>query len=184
MDEPFGAVDPIVRGRLQDELLALQQLVHKTIVLVTHDIDEAVKLGDRIALLNVGGVLEQFDTPDAMLAEPANGFVEEFIGEDRGIKRLRLRTVADLPFEQGPVVDVGASIEAARASITEHGTEWLGVTVDGVFEGWAPVAALDAVTSLDQLDLVPAGGTARPGQHAAHRHGAHHGVQHVGRGHP
>ena len=94
MDEPFGAVDPIVRGRLQDELLSLQQLVHKTIVLVTHDIDEAVKLGDRIALLNVGGVLEQFDTPDAMLAEPANGFVEEFIGEDRGIKRLRLRTVA------------------------------------------------------------------------------------------
>ena len=155
MDEPFGAVDPIVRGRLQDELLALQQLVHKTIVLVTHDIDEAVKLGDRIALLNVGGVLEQFDTPDAMLAEPTSDFVEEFIGEDRGIKRLRLRTVADLAFQQGPVVDVDASIQTARAVIAEHGTEWLGVTVDGVFDGWAPVAALDAVLSLDQLDLAP-----------------------------
>ncbi len=155
MDEPFGAVDPIVRARLQDELLSLQALVHKTIVLVTHDIDEAVKLGDRIALLNVGGVLEQFDTPDAMLAEPANAFVEEFIGEDRGIKRLRLRTVRELAFEQGPVVDRSSSIESATAAMHEHGAEWLGLTVDGVFAGWAPESAVTDVSSLDQLELAP-----------------------------
>ena len=115
MDEPFGAVDPIVRTRLQDELLELQARVGKTIVLVTHDIDEALKVADRIALLNVGGILEQYSSADELLAEPANEFVEEFVGEDRSVKRLQLRTVADLPFHQGPVVAATDGVAAARS---------------------------------------------------------------------
>jgi osmoprotectant transport system ATP-binding protein len=96
MDEPFGAVDPIVRSRLQDELAALQQRLRKTIVFVTHDIDEAVKLGDRIMILNVGGVVEQVGRPVEVLARPANAFVEQFIGPERGIRRLALVRVRDV----------------------------------------------------------------------------------------
>ena len=96
MDEPFGAVDPIVRGHLQRELLEIQARLHKTIVLVTHDLDEAITLGDRIAVLNSGGVVEQFATPDEMLSSPANGFVADFLGRDRSIKRLALTKVRDL----------------------------------------------------------------------------------------
>jgi osmoprotectant transport system ATP-binding protein len=150
MDEPFGAVDPIVRGRLQDELLALQAQLRKTIVLVTHDIDEAVKLADRIALLNVGGVLEQYASPDEMLAAPANAFVEEFIGDDRGIKRLRLRTVGELPRAQGPVVDVGADLATARAVL--DGSDWLGVTRDGAFVGWCAADQLESAASVGALE--------------------------------
>ncbi|RMI43774.1 ATP-binding cassette domain-containing protein [Actinomadura harenae] len=89
MDEPFSAVDPIVRGQLQDEFLRLQSELEKTIVFVTHDIDEAVKLGHRIAVFQVGGVLAQYATPDELLANPANDFVRDFLGGDRGIRRLR-----------------------------------------------------------------------------------------------
>jgi osmoprotectant transport system ATP-binding protein len=96
MDEPFGAVDPIVRFRLQDELLRLQQQLHKTIVFVTHDIDEAIKLGDRVVVLNVGGVLEQNAAPTEILARPASEFVAEFVGSERGMRRLRLISVADV----------------------------------------------------------------------------------------
>ncbi|MGI9016588.1 MAG: ABC transporter ATP-binding protein [Euzebya sp.] len=136
MDEPFGAVDPIVRGRLQDELLDLQQEVNKTIVLVTHDIDEALKLADKIALMNVGGVLEQFASPDELLRQPANVFVEQFVGEDRVMKRLQLATVADLPFHQGPVVESTAMPAEARAAMDAFGSDWVGLTEDGVFLGW------------------------------------------------
>ena len=136
MDEPFGAVDPIVRTRLQDELLELQARVGKTIVLVTHDIDEALKIADRIALLNVGGILEQYSPPDELLAEPANHFVEEFVGEDRSVKRLQLRTVADLPFKRGPVVAAGDGAAAARSAMQEYSSEWVGVTSHDVFLGW------------------------------------------------
>lgn len=150
MDEPFGAVDPIVRTRLQDELLELQGRVGKTIVLVTHDIDEALKVGDRIALLNVGGILEQYATPDELLRDPANGFVEEFVGEDRSIKRLQLKAVSDLPFNQGPVVDVSASLAQAKDTMERHGTEWLGITEGGGFLGWVSASDLDAVDDLSQ----------------------------------
>lgn len=136
MDEPFGAVDPIVRGRLQDELLSLQEKVQKTIVFVTHDIEEALRLGDRIALLNVGGILEQYTTPDELLRAPANEFVEQFVGEDRGMKRLTLQTVADLPFNQGPVVEIGASTVDAVAAADAEGIDWVGVVSEGVFVGW------------------------------------------------
>jgi len=137
MDEPFGAVDPIVRNRLQDELLALQQQVHKTIVLVTHDIDEALRLADRIALLNVGGILEQYATPDDLLRDPANEFVEQFVGQDRGMKRLTLKTVAELPYTQGPVVDATATTTEALAVAEAHGVDWVGVVRDERFLGWA-----------------------------------------------
>lgn len=97
MDEPYSAVDPVVRARLQDELLDLQRRLRKTILIVTHDIDEAIKLADRIALLNVGGVLEQYGTPDELLRAPASPFVERFLGDNRALKRLSLSVVGDLP---------------------------------------------------------------------------------------
>ena len=158
MDEPFGAVDPVVRARLQDELLGLQSRVHKTIVLVTHDLDEAIKLADRIALLNVGGVLEQYAAPDDLLRAPANEFVERFVGGDRSIRRLTLATVSDLPFAQGPVVDAGtASAEDARAAMAAHRSDWFGLTGDGVFLGWVPRGALESGATLADLPrTVPA----------------------------
>jgi len=103
MDEPYSAVDPIVRARLQDELISLQRRVHKTIVLVTHDIDEAIKLSDYIALLNVGGVLEQFGPPAELLRSPANDFVADFLGRERALKRMGLLRVRDVDF--APVLD-------------------------------------------------------------------------------
>ena len=96
MDEPFGAIDPINRERLQNELLRLQQRIRKTIVFVTHDIDEAIKLGDRIAILKQGGVLAQYATPAELLMAPADDFVEDFVGADRALKRLALTRVGDL----------------------------------------------------------------------------------------
>ncbi|HEY8135169.1 MAG TPA: ABC transporter ATP-binding protein [Candidatus Limnocylindrales bacterium] len=102
MDEPFAAVDPIVRERLQNELLRLQEQLAKTIVFVTHDIDEAIKLGDLVAVLQVGGVLAQFGPPDEILANPASEFVARFVGADRGLKRLSLTRVRDLELEPAP----------------------------------------------------------------------------------
>ncbi|HEX4813704.1 MAG TPA: ABC transporter ATP-binding protein [Nonomuraea sp.] len=107
MDEPFSAVDPVVRTSLQDELLRLQAELNKTIVFVTHDIDEAIKLGDRVAVLRVGGRLAQLADPKTLLSEPADDFVREFLGRDRGIRRLQfvptegLRLRTDLTVEQG-----------------------------------------------------------------------------------
>jgi osmoprotectant transport system ATP-binding protein len=95
MDEPFGAIDPIARGRLQDEFKEILRRVKKTVVIVTHDLDEAIKMGDRIALMK-DGALVQHDTPDAVLAHPANAFVEAFVGPDRALKRLGLLTLGDV----------------------------------------------------------------------------------------
>jgi len=96
MDEPFGAIDPITRDRLQQEFLNLQAELRKTILFVTHDINEAVRMGDRIALLADGGVLQQYDTPDKILGQPANDFVADFVGEDRGLKRLSATPLRDI----------------------------------------------------------------------------------------
>jgi osmoprotectant transport system ATP-binding protein len=96
MDEPFGAVDPIVRERLQDELIALQSRLQKTIVFVTHDVDEAIKLGDRVVVMNVGGVVEQAAPPAEVLAAPAGDFVKQFVGARRGLRRLSLIKVTDV----------------------------------------------------------------------------------------
>ena len=96
MDEPFGAIDPIVRTRLQDEFLRLQREVRKTVVFVTHDIDEAIRVGDRIAILRRGGKLAQYDTPETVLKQPADDFVADFVGADRALKALALHTLAEL----------------------------------------------------------------------------------------
>jgi osmoprotectant transport system ATP-binding protein len=101
MDEPFGALDPITRDRLQDDFLRLHQEVPKTVVFVTHDIDEAIKMGNRIAILR-GGELVQYDTPDRILAEPADDFVADFVGADRGLKRLVVWQLSDLDHEPPP----------------------------------------------------------------------------------
>jgi osmoprotectant transport system ATP-binding protein len=96
MDEPFGAIDPIVRARLQDEFLRLQKELRKTVVFVTHDIDEAIKVGDRIAILREGGRLAQYDTPMQILEHPVDEFVADFVGRDRALKALTLRTLGEL----------------------------------------------------------------------------------------
>lgn len=106
MDEPFGAVDPVVRTQLQDELLRLQKELSKTIVFVTHDIDEAVRLGDQIAVFRTGGHLVQCASPTELLARPADDFVADFLGAERGLKLLSLKTLADVP--QGPAPEGGA----------------------------------------------------------------------------
>jgi osmoprotectant transport system ATP-binding protein len=102
MDEPFGAIDPITRERLQDEFLRLQEMIRKTVIFVTHDIDEAIKMGDRIVILREGGVLAQYDTPENILANPADDFVASFVGRDRALKRLSLHRLRDLD-----LLDVG-----------------------------------------------------------------------------
>ena len=96
MDEPFGAIDPITRDRLQNDFLRLHREVRKTVIFVTHDIDEAIKMGDRICILRQGGRLAQYDTPEAILANPADDFVADFVGADRGLKRLGLRTLGEV----------------------------------------------------------------------------------------
>lgn len=110
MDEPFGAIDPISRDRLQNEFLRLQTEIRKTIVFVTHDIDEAIKMGDRIAIMREGGELAQYDTPDRILAQPADDFVARFVGADRGLKRLALSTLADIKLAMPIVVQIGDTI--------------------------------------------------------------------------
>jgi osmoprotectant transport system ATP-binding protein len=105
MDEPFGAVDPIVRERLQDELLALQARLHKTIVFVTHDVDEAMKLGDRVVIMNIGGIVEQAAQPAEILTHPATEFVTRFIGGRRGLRKLSLISVSDVDLEQRGTTD-------------------------------------------------------------------------------
>src|SRR5918996_1676050 len=99
MDEPFGAVDPIKRDRLQNEFLRLQQQVRKTVIFVTHDIDEAIRMGDTVGVFRVGGGLVQLATPAEILASPASPFVARFVGADRGLKRLSLARVGDLPHQ-------------------------------------------------------------------------------------
>jgi len=102
MDEPFAAVDPVVRARLQDQFLDIQRRLRKTIVFVTHDIDEAIKMADRIAILNVGGIVEQYAPPEEILRAPASAFVEDFVGEERGLKRLGLIAIRDVEVDPGP----------------------------------------------------------------------------------
>jgi osmoprotectant transport system ATP-binding protein len=119
MDEPFGAVDPINRERLQNQFLRLQSEIRKTILFVTHDIDEAIKMGDRVAVLQRGGVLAQYAPPPELLMNPANEFVEDFVGADRALKRLSLIRVRDVDLWKAPLVRVGEPIAAARQAI-EH----------------------------------------------------------------
>jgi osmoprotectant transport system ATP-binding protein len=117
MDEPFGAVDPINRERLQNEFLRLQAEIRKTVLFVTHDIDEAIKMGDRVAILKEGGHLAQYATPAELLMAPADGFVEDFVGADRALKRLALMRVRDIDLWQAPLAHVGQATAEVRAKL-------------------------------------------------------------------
>ena len=125
MDEPFGAVDPIVRDRLQNEFLRLQEELAKTILFVTHDIDEAIKMGDLVAVLEVGGKLAQFGTPAEILAKPASEFVARFVGADRGLKRLSLSRVRDLALQPVETARPGADASDARRRTAAGGFGYL-----------------------------------------------------------
>lgn len=142
MDEPYSAVDPVVRARLQDELLELQTRVRKTIVFVTHDIDEAIRLGDRVAVLDVGGVLAQYAAPDELLRAPASEFVSGFLGRERGLRRLSLRSVGDIDLSGGPVADVTDSAAAAVEHARRFGAAWVAVTERSRLRGWTTVDEL------------------------------------------
>jgi len=150
MDEPFGAVDPINRERLQNEFLRLQQEIRKTIVFVTHDIDEAIKMGDRIAIMREGGHLVQYATPEELLTAPADAFVEGFVGPDRGLKRLALQRVdearLDPPSGQPLSVAGDAVLRTALSQMLLAGSEAATVTDgDGRAIGTLTVAAIEAV---------------------------------------
>ncbi|HEY6932393.1 MAG TPA: ATP-binding cassette domain-containing protein [Marmoricola sp.] len=144
MDEPFGAVDPVVRGRLQDEFLKLHHALHKTVLMVTHDIDEAVKMGDRVAVFAEGGRLAQYDVPATVLGNPADDFVTEFVGGSRGIRRLAVTPIDPALLEPleginagelAGTVDVSASLEEAMALMMREDRPMIGVTDRARFLG-------------------------------------------------
>ncbi|MEW1824483.1 ABC transporter ATP-binding protein [Streptomyces sp. NPDC088196] len=144
MDEPFSAVDPVVRKGLQDELLRLQEELGKTIVFVTHDIDEAIKLGTMVAVLRTGGKLAQFAPPAELLSDPADAFVEDFLGTDRGIRRLSFFSSAGLDLKTSPIVAVDSTAEQI-AERTAPDVPYLLVTdLDGRPLGWSEPGALTA----------------------------------------
>jgi osmoprotectant transport system ATP-binding protein len=142
MDEPFGAVDPIIRTRLQDEFLRLQRDVRKTIVFVTHDIDEAIKMGDKVAILSEGGHLQQYASPQEILRSPANDFVASFLGGERGLKRLALIPVSELAALEGPVVGPDDPPSVAEQAAQANNTDWVVVVEDRKLKGWISVSDL------------------------------------------
>ena len=140
MDEPFGAIDPIVRDRLQDEFIALQKQIHKTVVFVTHDIQEAVKLGDRIAIFAEGGRLAQYDTPANILAHPADDFVTSFIGAGAAVRLLRLEQAGSLPLrEVGP--ELAARHRSGTAAVVRD-DQSLHVALDAMLQAHDDVAVV------------------------------------------
>ncbi|MFI1164666.1 ATP-binding cassette domain-containing protein [Streptomyces sp. NPDC020801] len=144
MDEPFGAVDPVVREQLQDEFLRMQAAVRKTVLLVTHDIEEAVRLGDRIAVYGQGRI-EQFDTPGAVLGAPATPYVAGFVGADRGLKRLSVTAIERGDLEQPPVARLDEPAGDAADRLRAQGARWA-VVLDpsGDLHGWVGLDALAA----------------------------------------
>jgi osmoprotectant transport system ATP-binding protein len=147
MDEPFSAVDPIVRERLQSEFLRLQETVRKTIVFVTHDIEEAVRLGDRIAVMSQGGKVEQFAPPAELLGTPATPFVADFVGADRGLKRLAVTGIDRDDLEQPPVVHLADGLAEARAVLARSGARWAVVLDDREhLHGWLSLERAEAGT--------------------------------------
>jgi osmoprotectant transport system ATP-binding protein len=152
MDEPFGAIDPINRERLQNEFLRLQREIRKTVVFVTHDIDEAIKMGDHIAVLQKGGHLAQYAPPAELLMSPANPFVEDFVGADRALKRLALQRVRDVDLWKAPLVRAGESVAEARAKLADSDVPYpLLVDDDGRPLGWLSEDALDGERVSDDL---------------------------------
>jgi osmoprotectant transport system ATP-binding protein len=152
MDEPFGAVDPITRQRLQDELMRLQDELHKTIVFVTHDFDEAVKVGDRIAILDVGSRIVQYDTPEAILANPVDEFVEGFVGAGAALKQLTLTRVRDVDLHEAAVAHVGGDPKEAIARAQEMQRKWV-IVLDAQDrpQRWMSLRELERPGSLDRV---------------------------------
>ena len=148
MDEPFSAVDPVVREQLQEEFLRLQSELGKTILFVTHDIDEAVKLGDQVAVLRVGGTLAQVADPATLLGDPHDDFVADFVGRDRGYRRLGFRSAPELSLQEEPTVTLGASLDEVR----RRGGDWL-LVLDGDRRpvGWIEPARLTGPLTIDDL---------------------------------
>ncbi|WP_432523545.1 ABC transporter ATP-binding protein [Kineococcus sp. SYSU DK006] len=140
MDEPFGAVDPVVRDRLQTEFRRIQQELGKTVLFVTHDLDEAVKLADRIAVFSVGGVLEQYAAPGTLLSDPASEFVVRFIGSDRGLRRLAVTPIRPEDLEHPLVLAPGDGVAYAATAMEVDGRSWALVLQGdpGRLVGWVP----------------------------------------------
>jgi osmoprotectant transport system ATP-binding protein len=158
MDEPFGAIDPINRARLQNEFLRLQAEIRKTVMFVTHDVDEAIKMGDRIAVMRKGGELAQFATPTELLMEPADDFVEDFVGADRALKRLALIRIADLSLWTAPVARVGEPSARVLADLISAEVPHA-VLVDGENRplGWLSEKDLEAegVPAVPDSEAIP-----------------------------
>ena len=156
MDEPFGAIDPINRERLQNEFLRLQREIRKTVVFVTHDIDEAIKIGDRIAIMQRGGHLAQYAPPAELLMYPANPFVEDFVGSDRALKRLALQRVRDVDLWKAPLVRVGEPVAEARAKLSDSEVPFP-LLVDGDRRplGWLSERALAGERVTEELRSKP-----------------------------
>jgi len=155
MDEPFGAVDPIVRERLQNQFLRLQEDLAKTILFVTHDIDEAIKMGDLVVVMQIGGKIAQAGAPAELLAEPASEYVARFVGADRGLKRLSLYRVADIELDPAPLARVGERTAALRARASAVDLDFV-LLVDGADRpiGWVELADLqdDGAVQADDAD--------------------------------
>jgi osmoprotectant transport system ATP-binding protein len=155
MDEPFGAIDPITRERLQNDFLRLHREVRKTVIFVTHDIDEAIKMGDRICILRQGGVLAQYDTPEAILAHPADEFVADFVGADRGLKRLGLVTLGEVrllgePAPNGhrrPEAGSKTTLRDALSLMLTEGSTDLVVRDEGEVRGYLTLEAVSRLLS-------------------------------------
>jgi len=156
MDEPFGAVDPINRERLQNEFLRLQAELRKTILFVTHDIDEAIKMGDRVAVMREGGHLAQYATPAELLMAPADGFVEDFVGADRALKRLALMRVSDIDLWQAPLAYVGQPTAEVRVKLDGAEVPYaLAVDSERRPLGWLSEADLRGETVPERPDTSP-----------------------------
>jgi osmoprotectant transport system ATP-binding protein len=156
MDEPFGAIDPINRSRLQDEFLRLQERLRKTVVFVTHDIDEAIKMGDRIAILREGGTLAQYDAPPDLLMRPADEFVAKFVGADRALKRLGLATLESVELADAGAVDVGDRRIPVSCTVRDALSQVLAA-------GGVPLAVTDGPDVVGAVTLELLGGVLKDG---------------------
>ena len=150
MDEPFGAVDPVVRGRMQGEFRSILRTLNKTVIMVTHDIDEAIRMGDRIAVMRAGAII-RYDTPERLLADPADPFVADFVGADRVLKRLSLLRVGPMlsaePAPPGPHIDADATLNQALSAMLAAGCDALPVLEDGRVAGSITLARIRAVAT-------------------------------------